>query len=488
MTGSETDETRGHAAAPNVAECRAPWALLDSVMIGAITVFAAAMRIPTMRRGRAVWDETVYVPDACLYVRGGHGRCGITSEISVVHPPLAKWLIGAGIRIFGYTPAGWRVVPFIAGTLIITTVYLLAHRLFGSTLTASLASGLLAFDFLYFVMSRSAMLDVFVVFFSLVMFLCFVYDRGSGAISSTRGRVRTRPWLIAAGLAGGAATASKWSGGYLLIAVIVLAVADAIARQGDVQHRLRRAARDEGIVLAIALVLVPLLVYIATYAGRIHGSVLALPWANGAWSRAFIARQHLMYEHHTGRLYSSPYGSAAWSWFLVKRPVVFDFVNLGNGRYQEVLALGNPLVWWAGIIGVSVTAWRWLRHSRDRLATPQTVVLAGFFAGYVPWLVISRDEAFLYYLLPALPFMYIALADTIARVHSRYSEVVAVVTLAAISVGAFAFYRPLLTGETIPYKQWQARLLFRHCGDRTPEGRRVPVMRPISPPPGWCWV
>jgi dolichyl-phosphate-mannose--protein O-mannosyl transferase len=337
-------------------------------------------------------------------------------------------------------------------------------------------------------MSRSAMLDVFVVFFTLLMFLCFVYDRGGGAMSSTRGRLRSRPWLLAAGLAGGAATASKWSGGYLLIAVIVIALADAVARQDEVEHRLRRAARDEGVVLAVSLVFVPFLVYVATYAGRLHGSVFALPWTHGAWIRAFITRQHVMYKHHTGSLYSSPYGSAAWSWFVVKRPVVFDFVNLGTGRYQEVLALGNPLIWIAGVVGVLMTAWRWLRCGAGRLASPQTVVLAGFLAGYLPWLVISRDEAFLYYLLPALPFMYLALADTIARVPARYAQVIALVGLAAISVGTFAFYRPLLTGETISYKQWQARLLFKDCGDRTPEGRRVPIMRPISAPPGWCWV
>jgi dolichyl-phosphate-mannose-protein mannosyltransferase len=487
MTGPETEETPPRTATPS-GNSRGRWALRDTVAIIAITAVAAAIRIPTLRRGRAVWDETVYVPDACLYARGVHGRCGAVSEMSIVHPPLAKWLIAAGIRLFGYTPTGWRVAPFVAGTLSIALVYLLAHRLFGSTLTASLASGLLAFDLLYFVMSRAAMLDVFVVFFSLVMFLGFVYDRGSEDLSGSRGRLRKRPWLFVAGLAGGAATASKWSGGYLLIAVIILAVADTIARQRDTKHRLRRAARDEGAVLALTLVVLPVLVYVATYAGRIHGSVFALPWAHGAWFRAFIARQHLMYEHHTGRLYSSPYGSAAWSWFLVKRPVVFDFVNLGNGRYQEVLALGNPLVWWAGLVAVLATAWQWLRRSRDRLAAPQTIVLAGFLAGYLPWLLISRDEAFLYYLLPALPFLYLALADTIERLRSQYSQAIAVVMLAAISVGAFAFYRPLLTGGTIPYKQWEARLIFKDCGDRTPDGRRVPTMRPVSAPPGWCWV
>ena len=95
----------------------------------------------------------------------------------MVHPPLAKWLMALGIRAFDFTPAGWRVAPLIAGTLSVALLYLLARRLPASILAASLAAGLLVFDFLHFVMSRTAMLDVFVVFFGLLSFVCLTYDR-----------------------------------------------------------------------------------------------------------------------------------------------------------------------------------------------------------------------------------------------------------------------------------------------------------------------
>jgi dolichyl-phosphate-mannose--protein O-mannosyl transferase len=469
---------------------RGSWSLLDTIMVIGITALGGAMRFAAIRRPRAVWDETVYVPDACLYVRGIHGHCGTTSERSVVHPPLAKWLIGAGIRIFGYTPMGWRIAPLVAGVLSIAVMYLLARRLFGSTLTASLAAGLLAFDFLHFVMSRTAMLDIFVVFFSLAMFLCFVYDRDRrGPKSSSRRldlRLRERPWLVGAGIAGGAAMASKWSGAYLLGAVVVLAFANDAARRRDTAKRFRGTTREEGAVLLIALVLAPLAIYLVSYAGRLHGSLLALPWSNGSWIRAFVARQHEMFNHHHGELFANPYSSAAWSWLLVKRPVAFDFLNVGGGRYQEVLALGNPLIWWAGIVATVATGWRSLR--RRRLGAPETIVLAGFFSGYVPWLIISRNEAFLYYVLPALPFLYLALADAIARMQMRHLQVVAVAVVAAISVGMFTFYRPVLIGQTLSYDQWRARIIFNRCGEHAPDGRRQPVTKPIPPPPGWCWV
>ena len=61
-----------------------------------------------MRRGNT---------DACRYVYGvAHDACvaGPLYPRHEVHPPLAKWLIAAGIRVFGNTPLGWRIVrkPF----------------------------------------------------------------------------------------------------------------------------------------------------------------------------------------------------------------------------------------------------------------------------------------------------------------------------------------------------------------------------------------
>ena len=66
MTGAETEETPPRTATPS-GNSSGRWAFRDTVAIIAITTVAAAIRIPTLRRGRAVWDETVYVPDACLY-------------------------------------------------------------------------------------------------------------------------------------------------------------------------------------------------------------------------------------------------------------------------------------------------------------------------------------------------------------------------------------------------------------------------------------
>jgi len=480
----------GEPTRTSLAEAR--WHAIDTVLLAFLTALAGGLRFAGITAPRAFVFDEFYAADACLYMLGPNGHCRTTTEISVVHPPLGKWLIGAGIRLFGFTPGGWRVVPLVAGTLSVAVLYLLARRLLGSTLAASVAAGLLAFDFLHFVMSRTAMLDVFVVLFGLLSFLCLLYDRDQSEANRpvcrnpSPHRLLARPWLLGAGIAGGAAVASKWSGGYLLAAVAVLAFANAAARRRDDAHRYRRVAREEGVQLLVALVLLPAVVYVLSYAGRLEGALLAWPWARGSWTHAFLTRQYLMFEHHTGSLFTHPYASPAWSWPFIKRPVLFYFQDLGGDGYQEILAFGNPLVWWTALLALAATTWRALR--RRRVQAPETVVVAGFAAGYVPWLIVTRQEAFLYYLLPAVPFLYLALARVVAGISARKIRAITIGALVVASIGMFSFFRPVLVGSPLPYREWERRMFFMDCGPAVSDTHKAPVMRPMPPPAGWCWV
>ena len=65
---------------------------------------------------RIVFDESYYAHDACVFVKPASACGGIAEAFSEEHPLLGKWLIAAGIKIFGYTPFGWRVMPAVAGT------------------------------------------------------------------------------------------------------------------------------------------------------------------------------------------------------------------------------------------------------------------------------------------------------------------------------------------------------------------------------------
>ena len=90
-----------------------------------VLVVASFVRLDGLGNPRVfIADEGFYAPDGCVYVSAGH--CGRASEATPEHPPLGKWLIGAGIKLYGFTPVGWRIAPAIAGILTVGLLFLLA--------------------------------------------------------------------------------------------------------------------------------------------------------------------------------------------------------------------------------------------------------------------------------------------------------------------------------------------------------------------------
>ena len=329
----------------------------DALAISLITLLAGSLRlIHVGRPGSLVFDEVYYAQDACWYVHHAARLCGQSGPSSAVHPPLAKWLIAAGIAAFGYTPFGWRIAAVVAGTATVPLVYLLARRLLGSTLAASVAAGLMCFDFLAFVQSRVAMLDVFVTMFSVATVLFAVYDLDA----APRDRWPARPWRVLTGLAGGAAIACKWSGVLALLAAALLVIIWGFAcRPRDVPLRVTVRRRLPSFILWFAVV--PAVVYTATFQGRLYGSWTAAPGSALWWPRAFLHRQSFMLHFQAGLSGFHPYESPPWSWLLLKRPIVYYF-NVHGDSVREIMAIGDPLTWLCSIAAVVFLAVRWVRR------------------------------------------------------------------------------------------------------------------------------
>jgi dolichyl-phosphate-mannose-protein mannosyltransferase len=209
------------------AEAARRWSRADTIALTAITTLAAVLRF--VRLGdpdSIVFDETYYAKDSCWYALTSASVCDVEGDQTAgVHPPLGKWLLAAGIKIFGYDSFGWRFAAGIAGVVAIALLYVLARRLLRSTVAASLTTILLAVDLLHFVQSRIAMLDVFVPLFGLAGVLFAVIDRDRALVGESReakGHRIRRPWRLAAGVAAGAATASKWSGVFFVVLIVFL--------------------------------------------------------------------------------------------------------------------------------------------------------------------------------------------------------------------------------------------------------------------------
>ncbi|MBO0836397.1 MAG: phospholipid carrier-dependent glycosyltransferase, partial [Actinobacteria bacterium] len=223
-----------------------------------IMIFGGILRFYRLGQPRAViFDETYYVPDANSILRHGvelnhvknvnsllvQGNPNIfkftnghlTGEI-VAHPPLGKMTMAVGQWMFGLTPFGWRFSSAVVGTLAILILARIVRRMTRSTLLGCVAGLLLALDGLELVLSRTAILDIFVMFWVLAAFALLLIDRdrsiaaiataASAAPSGTNGPGLGIRWMrVAAGLCLGAACATKWSGLWFLVAFAGLALA-----------------------------------------------------------------------------------------------------------------------------------------------------------------------------------------------------------------------------------------------------------------------
>jgi len=240
----------------------------------------------------------------------------------------------------------------------------------------------------------------------------------------------------------------------------------------------------------VLLGVVPLVVYIASYTGRMPGVILALPWETGSVWRGIWDHQNAMLEFHTTLGGDHPYQSPPWSWPLLRRPVAYWFSDEG-GTYREILALGNPVFWWPGLVALGVLGITWWR-ARWAWDRPEPVILAAAAATYLPWLVLSggRSQTFLWYFLPTVPFLALALGVLAARAWQRTVGRVAVVTYGLLIAVSLALYVPVLTALPLDPEGWRLRMLFSDCDRAGAPAQSLPDDSSSQgvPPDGWCWI
>lgn len=479
----------------------------------AVTVLAAILRLVDLARPNAVvFDETYYIKDALSLLLFGYERqtvddpdaiilntgsdpAGLANVFTdsasfVVHPPLGKWIIGSGEQIFGMTPFGWRIAVAVLGIVSVLLIARIVRRLTRSNLLGTLAGLLMALDGLAIVMSRTALLDNVLMFFILVAFGCLLIDRDRtrvkfaelGETTSAMGaRFLWRPWRLAAGLSLGLACGVKWSGLYFIVAFGLLTVFWDVGTRKAVGVRMpwRASFVQDAVPAFFTIIGIAALAYLATWTG----------WflSDAAWSRNWAAVnpssfswipdsvRSLWHYHaeawnfHTNLDSDHSYEANAWGWPLQARPTSFFYQSpadvCGDSKCaQEVLALGNPLIWWAGTVALIHQLWRWVGRRDWRSGA----VLCGFAAGWVPWLLFENRTIFSFYSIVMLPFLIMALVLSLGVILGPADAPSRRRTRGAIAVGVFVvlvvvvswFFYPIWVGNPIPYSDWNLRMWF----------------------------
>ncbi|MEY4163804.1 MAG: hypothetical protein RLZZ79_756 [Actinomycetota bacterium] len=372
-----------------------------------------------------VFDEVYYVNGANDYLADAVETDSGKPEF-IVHPPIGKWAIAAGISIFGDNPFGWRFSAALFGIFSILLIYLVALRLFDSQFIALLAAGLTVIDGLHLVMSRTALLDIFLMTFLLAAFLALLHQR----------------YLLTA-ICFGLALGTKWSAIYFIAAVFIYLLIT------------KRKA-------LISFVSVIPIIYLLSWSGWFLSDK---GWSRDSSSNSFIALFNYHREilnFHTGLTTDHSYEASPWNWLLLGRPTSFFYEapkDCGAASCsQEILAMGTPVIWWGGLIAITVTIGYFI-YRREQSAG---LILLALLSNYLPWFLFPERTTFYFYAIAFQPYLIL----TICYVASIFMEPVElrekrrqiVVSGVAVAGLCFLYFLPVYIGLVTTYDQWFARM------------------------------
>ena len=426
-----------------------------------------------------VFDEIYFPVDAYYDVKGieqcmpsmpanyAPGRCLYTYFDP--EPPLGKELIAAGEWGYGWFRAtfqgasgdyidlgfntfGWRIAACLFGILCIPAMYLLARRLWPNRLFAITAATLVCFDGMFFIQSRIGMIDIFPIFLILCAYLLFMVHLQA---RSFEGSMIS---LVALGVVLGLGIAAKW----IVLAAWASIVFFLLLRLFLHAMRVEWGPRmTPGVPVATyvavgvaALAIIPVGIYIASWypffaRGQFHN--LADLWNYQLDS----------YRYHALLRATHPYGSPAWSWPLLARPVLYYaeyYPYLGideftGGQLQaRMINLGNPWIWWTSLPCVAALPYFVIRH-RSWIAA---VILVGFISQYAPWFPITR-VLFLYHMFGGLVFMVLAVAFVLAYFAEQLrppGREYVVAGYLAVTVLFFSYFYPVWTATPLSNAAW----------------------------------
>lgn len=390
----------------------------------------------------ALFDENNMCPEQSTFRNSMyfdeiyHGRTayefihGLTTYENT-HPPLGKGFIAMGVWLFGMNPFGWRIMGTLFGIAMLPLLYLFGKRMTDSTPAAALACFIFAFDFMHFVQTRIATIDVYITFFVILMYY-LMYRYCTLTMQQAPFR-QTRFPLGACGIAFGLGVACKWTGlyagaGLALIFFVTL-----------FQYAPKKAYKTIKFCM-LFFVAIPFAIYTLSY----------LPFVDAAHPGLFdamFANQTSMLQYHSSLAATHPFSSAWYEWPTIHRPIWYYSHIVSDTLREGISAFGNPFVWWLGIPAFPYMAYLFFRKKDFNAG----FLLTGYLAQYLPWFFVTRIT-FIYHYFPSVPFVVLMIVYSFTQLQKKlphWAFMVCIITYAAAVFGLFALFYPVLAGQPI---------------------------------------
>ena len=310
---------------------------------------------------------TAFMVDEVYYVPAANALLNFEVDPNYVHPPLGKLIIAIGIKLFGYNSFGWRISAVIAGSIMVPALYLFGKEIFDNP-TAIMASALLIFDPMIHVMSRIAMLDVFLALFVVLAFLALAYNKYSFS-------------AIALGLA----CSVKLSGFFAAIAIIAYLI------------YLRKISEIVKIIfISIGVFVICLLPAIIPDPQSFIGTFM------------FSVNWHITLD--------SPHSSASlpFGWLINHIPF-----PIHSDATEKISAFANPFIY---PIAIPVSIYLIYSTISKKICKYRLLPVFWFVFVYGLFLILPRKTQFIFYLLPSIPAILLLFSYGILLVLNEISK------------------------------------------------------------------
>lgn len=408
-------------------------------------------------------DEIDMIPDTPSYLNGMyfdelyHGRTAYEHLHGIdpyenSHPPLGKIFIMLGIAVFGMNAFGWRIAGTLFGIAMVPFMYAFGKRLFKKSEYALLAAGLFAFDFMHFTQTRIATIDVYGVFFIILMYyFMYRYYCMNFYVDGLKNTLKPLAW---AGVCFGLGAASKWICIYAGAGLAVIFFTSLFKRYDE--YRCYRDDKQEGAKVAcfpryalitilwccLFYIIVPVAIYIASY----------IPYMfceKGYGLKDVWGYQEFMFTYHSGLTATHPYQSSWWQWPINARPVWYYIsYDVPAGYTSTISAFGNPAVWWVCSIGAVVFILRWVL-GRIKREGGMFVLIIGIAANYLPWVLVPRCT-FAYHYFATVPFIILATVYLVRELDKKKPNLaMAKWVWLGVTVALFALFYPVISGSVV---------------------------------------
>ena len=380
------------------------------------------------------------------------------------HPPLGKLIMSIPIAFFGVTPLSYRLCGNIAGILMILIIYLIAKELFKRERYALFAAAIMALDGMHFVQTRIGTVDSFLVLFCLTSFLFFIKYLQQPIEEKIKKKMIP---LLLSGIFWGMAISVKWTAAFWGLGMGIIYITKFII------DTIKTKKFDIKLILwsILSFIIIPMSIYIASYIPIMNNKNATVYYQEDNNSKGktiyihnietFFQYQKAMYKYHSELTAEHPYSSPWYDWPTMKKPMWFYIGRFQDDSVGTIACMGNPAIWWIGIVTTAFT----LIYTLIKRDKKGAILIAMIAATWLTYAKIGRIM-YIYHYFITLPFVMLTIIFTISKLAKWKKQLDYIMpALTLIFLCNFIYFYPIYSGKPvnidyIKKTEWQETWIY----------------------------